>query len=395
MRWRFVYKESDIRRKESIQSLIDGWWNSFRSSKSSFTRIFEQKPDSPIIPPDVSRLKAINEHLMWECSSPSEGNFHLVITCEDHIELRSLVSEIIQRAPRLENWTFDQYRQAELPSLVEASYEAKFKETIPKDLTVTFERTPGNQINLRFQSAKFNGENNAEDIAECMIVSSTAFGEEALEKWIGYVLTSESFQGWKKVLTLFSGSSTSSRLGKYERWQNEFKKIRSEICASRPSQFVSELLDPVDIKWTVLSIKPEKMRPEDPPPERLTWITQHPDVILGTLNNLQFCSENFSAVSELFCFLKSDRTDGQTSLDVEQDSREVFFDALNKELRDQIVGCAFATGIGPVNRFWDMCLTDVEKAVPILKKLVTLHGLKGAQLYFYDESLRDETIDLS
>lgn len=398
MRWRFIDDDVSAKEKSQTQALIDAWWTSFLSNRDSFESAFKNKiaPGSGVqaSPPDVKALKAISEHLMWECSSPSANNYHLVITCEDQIELRSMVAEIIQRAPKLSNWTFAPYREAERAPLVAQCFEARFRDKVPSDLELTLLSTPGNKINLDYRSARFKGKNDGEDITSCMMLSSILFGEEALEKWIGYILTSEIKLGWKTMLTRMTGKQKVSP-DKYENWQREFIGIQSEVSAKRPQKYVAELLNPEDKTWSVLGIKAESIPPGESPPERISWITQLPDVVLGKMNNLIFNSENFSEKGELFACLKSQQ--GAENMDSlsEQEDRERFFDELNLELRNVDAGCAFGTGRGLVNRYWDVCLTDVSKAIPIMKTLVARRNQKDVQLIFYDNCLRDEYITIS
>ena len=399
MRWRFVNTEAEFQKKASMQSLIEAWWESFVENQNTFTSPFDKNRNQsglPSPPPNSAPLKAIDERLMWECSSPKTGNFLLTVTCELHIELRSLVDEIIRRAPNLPNWTFTPYREAEPPHLVEASYEARSREMMPADLTLRFERSQNNRVNLKFQSSKFNGENNVDDILTCMLISSILFGEEVHEKWIDYVLTSESNHGLKGIFSLFGGRKIKNDENTYAGWQKQLATILSEIRASRPSTLIADQLDPKDESWTVIGIKPADLPKGTPIPERISWVTKCPEVILGKSNGFHFSSENFSALGETFCSIKTKQTHGEERSEAVDNQRDEFESALNQNLRAAGLGCTFGSGIGLDNTFWDLCLTNIEQAIPIIKDLVEQHHLPSeTQLVFFDSSLADETVELA
>jgi len=397
LRWRFLYDETDadFQRKKATLSLIDMWWRAFEDKGAA---MFEEliANNSPEVEPAAAwvreHLLSINPDLLWECERLSDNQRLFVVTAEYDLGLRALADLIVQRAPVMRNWTFSSFRNPASPHMYESEFAAKSGGKLPDDLTVSLTRTPNNQIDLHFYSRTFKSANDENDISQSMILSSIVLGEEFFEKWIGYVFAYRRTGGAMNAIQSLLRLKSKDEGVPLASLQSEFERLKTAITTDLPSRPLAQEIVPENNPWTVIGMKVPEQPPADfEPPDRISYLTMTPSVVLSTLNARHFFSECHSSQSETFCYLKCAR---DPEVDIRQE-REQLEKSIDHCLRLNNLGCQTGSGLGLNHLFIDLALSDVDKAVVLLRDTAREFDLPhDSWLLFYDSKWCAEWVGL-
>lgn len=392
MRWRYLYDKHDLdfQKREASLSLIGAFWSAFQKDRTLWEGIRHGKPDTAGCASWMEEhLHSINPNLMWEVAVLPDKGLLLVISPEDRVELRSLVSSIIDRAPLLDGWKFGAYRLSEEPSLIETAYEGRTGERFLKNLAFKLEKTENNQINLIVHSSDFKTANAPNDMARSLSLATITLGEEKMEKWIGMVLSSGQPGRLSKLFNIF-GRKDFDEVVPPQGLLKEVEFVIKEIISTLPECVLAEKFAPDNCEWSVLSVRlPEKPTSENVP-ERLTFNTFRPAIFTAISRSTWFfSSERFSRCGETFCYIKC-----------KQNSSDEFFrdklhDAIDKTLRQSKMGCVIGGGVGPAHIFIDMAITNIDECIESLRdECKRLDAPPETWLLFYDTHWRSEWVGL-
>src|SRR5262249_33658205 len=121
-------------------------------------------------------------------------------------------------------------------------------------------------------------------------------------------------------------------------------------------------------------------------PERVPRFTaafQLKNFLSVLFKGAHFHSQRLSKFQERFCYLQF--AGDKSYLDL--DKRAALEDELDNRLRTARVGTRIGAGAGaPDTVFIDLCLHDVDKAIPILREIAREQSLpQNAKLRFYDQ----------
>lgn len=130
--------------------------------------------------------------------------------------------------------------------------------------------------------------------------------------------------------------------------------------------------------------------------ERLSSFISSKSLSNGLNDGLYFRSENHSRFGEKFCYVETDFfTDGTVPDEDDYSSRDRLKEKLDKVLREKHLGCTVGYGIGTHGFYIDLALTDVYKAIPVLRKIAKENNLTAESwLRFYDTHLEKEWVGL-
>ncbi len=130
--------------------------------------------------------------------------------------------------------------------------------------------------------------------------------------------------------------------------------------------------------------------------ERLSSFIKSTSLSDGLEDGLYFRSANHSRFGEKFCYIETDFfTDGSDPEETDYGSRDRLKKKLDTILRDEQLGCTVGYGFGTHGFYIDLVLTDVDKAIPVLRKIAEENHLtKEAWLRFYDTHLEKEWVGL-
>ncbi len=106
-----------------------------------------------------------------------------------------------------------------------------------------------------------------------------------------------------------------------------------------------------------------------------------------------FHSVRYSACGEVFCYLK---TDGSEGLEGEtfQDKGDIE-DALDERLREVKLGCFVGGGTGLRYSYVDLALTNVSEAIPCIREVLQAgHLTRRSWIEFYDSEWHNEWVGI-
>jgi hypothetical protein len=374
MAWKFLNlgDPKTARKRADILERIDHWWEEFRTKTPDLDDLFagRRKWDLPKWVHD--HLQTINKRLMWEFGRQSSGHY-LVITPEANKHLRPLVETILERAPRIEGWTFLAYRQPEPAELTRESVRAK----TGRDLFLTGASArigELHRIDLVYQSPA----DNEAALRQAFATTESLLGEEALDKWVGIIDVASSLKG--------------ARWLPLERLQGTVEALIASIHDQLPEQPCQDLLEGAE--WTMLK-GPEPDESDDYPgqDDLLLYGTVLPEMWESAHRDGSFYSLRYSRCGERFCYLKIDGKDG---LDEEKFAdRSAIEEALNAALTPDRLGCAIGGGTGLRYSYIDLALTNVERGSEIVRDVLREGNIsRRTWLQFYDCEWQREWIGI-
>ena len=147
----------------------------------------------------------------------------------------------------------------------------------------------------------------------------------------------------------------------------------------------------VEEGWYNVQLQPEPAEDYAGRGDLLVAMTHSIEVFEAAHQGGIFVSSCHSRVGEWFCYLKLDAIEVPSEHRVE--FRAQFEDALNPQLLQAGVGGCIGGGSGLRYSYLDLALTDVHRAVPIIRQvLASCRAPLRSWLLFYDDELAREWV---
>jgi hypothetical protein len=375
-RWRFADESNprELALKQETIARIDTFWNLFGQRCESWRTDFGNSGSKSMVHFLQPAIATIEDGIMWECGPGDDSNFALDLTAETNYFLRPIIQTVLERAPQIPGWVFSEYKKPLRPaSLAVDGFVCRRQKSL-YPFSATFEKSEASGINVIVSSPKFEKENEIEDLNDAFLLAEVALGEENLDHWIDYIFT----KGCKL-------DECSSEAQAVEAMVNGFEKLKGDLIDGLPGVPYHKF--PQREQYYNVELNSENM--QTLPRYGLTlWLIEFMNVFT---KGLRFNSRRLSRFGERFCYL---RFEGATGMDPV--SRGEIEDSLDAQLREAAVGCVFGGGSGPnSSMFIDLCLEDIEVAIPLLRSSVEMAKLPhNAKLRFYDADLVHEWVGM-
>lgn len=403
----------------------------------------------------AENVQLIHPEIMWEIQPGTNGGHLFVVTSEGNFELTSLIQTVVDMAPKLDYWNFSRHRLPIPLEDLEEYLQAKSGVELPADLRVSWKKNLNNKIELKFYSKNFS-QDIEEDMFECLHIGNAFLGEEFMDNWIDVIEPVKPTSTQIRLLNSVIGKSSSISHNMNQLLQECFK-LRQQILDRLPTQYISEIVLPAEnesVPHTVSLRMPnaeggvDEIKPSDllqlmqekfpklveklesmkddteeddeeeefsqildeirtqsnakneikkfDGVERLSSFISSKSLSNGLSDGLYFRSENHSRFGEKFCYIETAFFRDETDQDEDDyGSRDRLKKKLDAALREQQLGCTVGYGFGTHGFYIDLVLTDVNKAIPTLRKIAMENNLsQEAWLRFYDTHLQKEWVGL-
>lgn len=380
MRWLFA--DSNVPEEAAhvarTQAAIDRWWQAFQGKTSDLSALFSRRSDWDLPQWMADHLGAIHPQIMWEYGPAVRQPGHrLVITPESQRGLRPVVRTILQKAPKIAGWEFYGYRLPEdVPHTIEM-VEARVGVNIT-GAVVDAAVGPGRKIDVLFAFPGQPGIDERMAMNAAFVATETLLGEQVLDTWIGGIglLDGENGSG-NRPLPLDRAQATVRAL---------IESIQEQLPSVRTKDIGIE-----EAAWSSLELRPQEA--DDYAARDDLWLatTTNVEMYQAAVRGFPFASACHSRVGEWFCYLKLDANDVPAEERVP--FRSQFEDALNPELLAAGVGCCSGSGTGLRYSYIDLALTDIAKAVPVIRRvLAERRAPLRSWLLFLDSDLEAEWV---
>jgi hypothetical protein len=367
-------------RHQAILDKIDAWWEAFRGQVNRLETLLagKSKWDLPLWM--EQHLQVIDARLMWEFGPGPNGKGHrLVITPEWARHLRPLTNTILQRAPRINGWTFLGYRPPEDLKCTCATVKGRTGGDISD---VVFKAQVGKHhlIDLTLLSPRTLDADDQPAGRDALVAVETLLGEERLDKWIGVIDVAALPAGRKKAGLL-----------PLDKLRERVEALVSQVTEQLPAKPFFQRMVPGE--WALFKMEPEQA--EDYPIQadlkvgksasQPLWLAAHSPV--------SFASERFSKCGETFCYVKIDRRDGLGQSKYRD--RADIEDALDAALQPEGLGCHMGGGTGLRYWYFDLALTEVKEGIAAIRTCLRHGGVPlRSWIQFFDDELAGEWIGI-
>ncbi|QQR57526.1 MAG: hypothetical protein IPG59_21520 [Candidatus Melainabacteria bacterium] len=403
MRWLYIPDEDDpdfIAKQETI-SRIEKWWQDFEQFglplfKQDINELSNQSGPSDFTQWVVEHLHKIHPDIMWEVRKDDDNNDVFIATVEDSYFDGGIVLTMIEMAPKLDNWRFLTHRPPvpieSIPEYLKHTIGLKF----PKDIRVSWEKSDINKIDLSYYSSTFTGDLR-KDLMLTLKLTSVILGEEMFESWINEAEALKPASGPAQMLNSLIGKSNLVAHD-ISNLLEQCQKIKTEIIDSLPDKCQSEIVISPAVDEDAPLFMFNRDHDEENVPEarksRRNFYLASQKLLIGLLAGIYFHSHCHSKMGEKFCYIETDlffTDDGNLDFD----TRDEFMKKIDVVLRENNLGCVVGYGSGNEKFYFDLALTDIEKTIPLLRKMAEKFKLPlDSWLLFYDSNLRDEWVGL-
>jgi hypothetical protein len=356
-----------MRERERVLARIDAWWQAFVENLPNLEEYFGGNSTWNISQFMGKTLQAIDSHLMWEYGPGVEGNRRrLVITPESSRHLRPLVETVLERAPKVEGWTFHPYRLHDSLDQVFQMVTARGGQDF-SGATVQAQRGEHNLIDLTFQAPHFTPEDKRANLRDARVAAEALLGEEILDRWVGAIRTQPPGEG--SFLPL-------------ERLPDTVQALIGSIL----DQLLPRTCQPFSEEARAENYeKDEPQRKKDYPGFRDKYraSTLLPEVWMAAHTTSTFSSLRFSRAGERFCFAKIDMQDQDGDARLELRTR--LENQLSAALREGDLGDVWGGGTGVRYTYIDLALLDVARGAEVVRRVLREANVaKRSWLQFYD-----------
>lgn len=375
-RWRFAEQtnQKEFALKQQKIGEIERFWEAFAKHGAALIETFQSSRGKSVGDFILKHLPAIDSHIMWECAPDGASGMTLELSAEHKRNIRPLIATMLELAPKIPGWKFSQFRKPHPPELItESGFVSRFgKPFYP--FSVACDITSTNGVELTFSSPYYTEDMNNQDLCEAFLITEMVIGEEELEFWANFIST-------KADPTIIEGGPTEI----VQQFSSSYLAAKAEILSRLPERPYFELPEPE----TVTSYQLAKDAASG---LRFTGHNGVPAFYSILFEAPRFASQRLSKFGEKFCYIQffgDERfieTDIRTSID----------DTLIAELGEAKVGTVFGGGLGvPSNVYIDLCLLDVDAAIPILRRVTQAFGVpRNAKLRFYDPDWVNEWVGM-
>ena len=384
MAWKFldISKEPNARLQAEMLERIDQWWAEFASKKTDIEKFLRSELDWNIDEWMTEALQSVDDEIMWEFGAEISGDFQLIITPESERHLRPLVESLVERAPNIASWRFYAYRQPQNFSDTEDIVLDRTGVSI-SDMKVLIQAGEGNLIDVLFVTPELKPANEETFTHAAFLTTEYSLGEEILDHWIGAV---QVLAPDDPILSEVEKTDYAQLIDLPNLALREINNIRAELPA-KPIFQLKQTLQRSDF-----SLEPDKA--EDFP-ERLDMMaasTLLPEMWKSAHSGFPFDSVRFSRHNERFCYIKMD---GEDSYANSAQSRDRLATTLDEKLAESGLGCTIGGAGGLRYSYIDLCLTDVEQSLPIIRKVMQYeHMPNRSWLLFFDADWANEWIGI-
>lgn len=379
-RWRFLdgEKGAEADRKQQIIAKIEQFWKDFKTSGPG-----RLKPEKVVADKETpswmdKNLAKIDPSLEWEMGGGFQETTPLVITRGFSETGTELAETTVERAVPMPGWTVAAYREAREPAELAKIYQHRCGEKLPP---FSFRVMPGesNSVDLAIESPQFEGTNREEDRLTALLILDIVLGERNLTTWVD------------KFTTTHSEGPTAAKFNSEKTARNfasSFNQEKAKIISKLPTmafrlspQLESEALVRVKESDVPALLKLERCR--------LTYVTTRPELASNFNTDTPFFSERYTNTGEKFAYLQL-----FDPKDYSVEYRERLEVDLNQALLKSGTGSLVGSGRGnPASYYFDLCLSDPDKAIPVLKQFCIAQKLPSqCWLRFYDHNWRHEWV---
>jgi hypothetical protein len=381
MRWYFADSANprEAAYKQQTLAAIDAWWRAFQSKTSDLAALFTRQSEWNLPQWMHDHLGAINPALMWEFGpGVRQGGHRLVITPEGNRWLRPVVKTVLERAPQLPGWEFYAYRLPENAETTIQNVQARVGVNITGALV---EAKVGNcrKIDLEFTFPSLRGIDIDRQHQAAFVATEILMGEQVLDAWIGGIDLAEGQPaGRSRALPMERAQATVGSL---------IRSLTEQLPATRSEDISFE------DGWSNVQLEPEPAEDYPARTDLAVASTKAIEQLETHHRGLIFSSACFSRVGEWFCYLKLDASDVPRENIVE--FRSLIEDALNPALLQAGVGGCIGGGSGLRYSYIDLALTDISKAVPIIRQVLAAQRAPlRSWLLFFDDDLGREWVGI-
>jgi hypothetical protein len=377
MRWYFADPNNpeEAAYKQRTMAAIDRWWQAFQATAADLSRVFTRQTEFDIVNWMNDYLGGIDPRLCWEYGPAVRQEGHrLVITPESKRWLRPLVGTILQRAPKIPGWEFYPYRLPEDVPQAIASVQGRTGVNIT-GAVVQAQMGDNRKIDLLWGFPSLRGTDHDTQMNAAFVATEVLMGEQVLDTWIGAIdLLDGANVGQTRPLPMDRAQSTVGAL---------IRGAQEQLPATKAAD-VS-----VEDGWYNVKLEPEPAEDYLGRGDLVVASTHSIEVFQAAHTSGIFVSSCHSRIGEYFCYLKLDASEVPTEHVVE--FRAQFEDALNPLLLKSGVGGCIGGGSGLRYSYIDLALTDVNRAVPIIRQCLAQGGapLRSWLLFFDDELARE------
>ncbi len=383
-RWHFLEGESgeEVQRKAYAIERIDQFWREFRASElcgpGADLGLYREKAANWML----EHFPLAEPSLEWEITYEDKGKSQLSICLGSGGAFSQwrLLETFVARAGEFDCWEIVAGRvpvsleQCNISTVFESRLQMKlppfrFELRVEKDSSVT----------VKLFSPAFSVPDLEEDLAIPLYLCEILMGEYVATHWV--VRNEVEYQPIDE--SGFDYNAMAKELKKCIDEQVELikRKINDPPLALWSDKYPLALME-------ITSQDPSQVAPGRR--QRLSVLTYWPDLIAGVVPPAMFFSDRFVKNGGKLAYLQIVNVEGELT----QEFREKLEDEIIEALVVEEAGCLVATGRGePGGYYYDVCLTDPDKAITALKKVVQRHNLpKTCWLRFYDYHWADEWV---
>jgi len=357
MRWIFPdpNDREETAAREAVRGRIDAWWKAFTKTRLQIDALFSGRNDFDLVDFMGRTLQSIDQSLAWEFGPALNGSGHRLAICpEAEHHLHPMTDDLLARAPKLKDFEFYHGRPPEDVEGAKDSVEARVGADIRKG-SVRIDIGEMNRIDVSYFFPQIKDADQARNAA--FITSESLFGERCMDSWAGVIEAwpRPEGDGWMPL----------------ESAAEAMKQAIDAVQESLPDGPWSSWINNSD--WTALSMKADADREPDPHRfgDLITATVSHTEFMMGILRGTLFHSPRYSRHGEKFCYLKLDETEFQDNSRF--DFRRPAEDSLDQELQAKSLGCIIGGGTGVWFGYCLLALTDVKKAIPVIRKVLREH----------------------
>ncbi len=211
--------------------------------------------------------------------------------------------------------------------------------------------------------------------SQAFVLIESALGEDILNRWVGGIEATRKGWGGKSV----------------DRLPEEVDRLVREISSSLPTTPLYAAPD--EAMWSLFELEPTPADDFAAQYDMFVGKSMNGEMWQNTHSGVSFYSGRYSALGEVFCYLKIDGSEGLTG-EVFSDKADIE-DALDDRLRSEKLGCFVGGGTGLRYSYVDLSLTNVWDAVPVIRSVLRAGNLtRRSWIQFYDTDWQDEWLGI-
>lgn len=372
MRWLFAETDEEKKYRYQVEQAIHYWWNAFEQKREQIENIFLGGPDFGLPQWMQENLGKIHPGLDWEFGSAiQKKGYHLAMTAGVHIPLRPMLDTLLSYAPKLQNWEFYSYKQADpLPVALE-----KVLTCTGVDATEWVAQIrPRNSawLDLRFCT---NSRIDEQQENCAFLLAESLLGEEIIAKRVAVI----------DVVTSGTPDANHKTYITLSELRQKIDSITKDSLNHLPA-IPYRNVQTEDLPWYEVSLNPSHNQDYSGFSDLKTTGNCVPG-FLEAVRMPAFYSDKFSRTRETFCYVKID------------DARNINISTLRKTLdallRKSELGCIVGLGSGIRYFYFDVALTNVKQGAHCIRTVLReYHVSKRSWLLFIDECLLHEWVGI-